>query len=229
MNKQFYILMLVMFVVVASCKKSEFSSATRHSRNGKVSYTKNFEFERNRKSKTKPIQSQRSYEKPASSQVVSARQLPTFEITKFTPANSNQNLIASTSTDAVVIQKERTLASSIPSDFFRMELDKKMKAISVPDTYRGDSPKYNTIKTKPGNYQHQKTERLGLTGFILTLIAWVLVYAGFLCILGIIFGAVSLHKINKHPERFKGRGFAIVSIILGIVGIIIGTIVLIAL
>src|ERR1035437_916259 len=148
---------------------------------------------------------------------------------RFLTERGYQNLIASTSTDAVVIQKERVLASSIPSDFFRIDLDKKMKALSVPDTFRGDSPKYNNIKTNSGNYQHRKTEGLGLTGFILTLIAWVIVYTGFLCILGIIFGAVSLHKINKHPERFKGRGFAIVSIILGIVGLIIGTIVLLAL
>lgn len=104
-----------------------------------------------------------------------------------------------------------------------------MKAIAIPDTYRGDSPKYNNIKTNPGNYQHRKTEGLGLAGFIITLVAWVLVYADVLCILGIIFGAISLHKIHKHPERFKGRGFAIVSLILGIVGLAIGTIVLLAL
>lgn len=73
------------------------------------------------------------------------------------------------------------------------------------------------VKTK----KDRKIERLGLTGFILSMIGiplWLLTpFAGFvfgpLCF---IFGIVSLIKITRNQEKFRGAGFALISILLGL-------------
>lgn len=51
---------------------------------------------------------------------------------------------------------------------------------------------------------------LGIVGFFIPF---------FPCIAAIIFGIISLNKINSEPDKFKGRRMAIAGIVLGIVGI----------
>lgn len=80
-------------------------------------------------------------------------------------------------------------------------------------------PKYN-------NNAVLKTEGLGLAGFISSLVG--LFIAGIpLGAIAIIFGAISLSKIKKNPQRYKGRGFAIASVVIGIIDVI-ATIILLA-
>jgi hypothetical protein len=65
----------------------------------------------------------------------------------------------------------------------------------------------------------QQVEGLGLAGMIASIIG--LFVAGIvLGSLAIVFGFISLSKIEKHPDRFKGRGFAIASIILGVIALV---------
>jgi hypothetical protein len=64
-----------------------------------------------------------------------------------------------------------------------------------------------------------KTEGLGLAGFISGLVG-LFVASIPLGIIAVIFGSISLSKIKKQPRRFKGRGFAIASIILGIIDVV---------
>jgi hypothetical protein len=42
-----------------------------------------------------------------------------------------------------------------------------------------------------------------------------------MCLLALIFGAVSLGKISKNPDKFKGKGFGITALIMGILGVLI--------
>lgn len=63
-----------------------------------------------------------------------------------------------------------------------------------------------------------KTEGLGLAGFITGLVG-LFVLGIVLGIISIIFGAISLGKISKQPEKYKGKGFAITSLILGILDV----------
>lgn len=64
-----------------------------------------------------------------------------------------------------------------------------------------------------------KTEGLGLAGFISGLVG--LFIAGIpLGLIAVIFGGISLSKIKKHPQRYKGKGFAIASIILGLIDVV---------
>ncbi len=65
-----------------------------------------------------------------------------------------------------------------------------------------------------------KIEGLGLAGMIVGLVG--LFILGIPCgIVAIVFGAISLAKIKIHPEKFKGKGFAIASLVLGIVDVVV--------
>ena len=64
-----------------------------------------------------------------------------------------------------------------------------------------------------------KMEGLGLTGFIASLVG--LFIGGIpLGLIGVIFGGISLSKIKRNPARYRGRGIAIASIIIGFVDIV---------
>lgn len=68
----------------------------------------------------------------------------------------------------------------------------------------------------------RKNEGLGIAGFVLGIVGWFTPYLGFImCLLALIFGAVSLGKIVKNPDKFKGKGFSITALIMGILGILI--------
>lgn len=67
-----------------------------------------------------------------------------------------------------------------------------------------------------------KWSKTAIVGFIVSI---VLIWAyGLGPILAIILGIVSIIKINKSKGELKGMGFSIASIILGIIGLLIGTI-----
>jgi len=83
-----------------------------------------------------------------------------------------------------------------------------------------------TIYTKKENHartadDQRKVEGLGLAGFIIGIVGWFMPFGIGLvmCLLAIIFGAISLGKISNNPEKYKGKGFAITSLILGIAGV----------
>jgi hypothetical protein len=64
----------------------------------------------------------------------------------------------------------------------------------------------------------KKTEGMGLAAFICSLGG--LIIAGIpLGILAVVLGASSLGKINRYPDKFMGRGFAIFGIVLGLIDI----------
>lgn len=76
--------------------------------------------------------------------------------------------------------------------------------------------KFNKINDEP------KNEGLGIAGFILGIVGWFAPYLGFvMCLLAIIFGGISLGKITRNPDKFKGKGFAITALVMGILGILI--------
>jgi hypothetical protein len=70
-----------------------------------------------------------------------------------------------------------------------------------------------------GGTAPKKTEGMALAGFIGSLVGLFIMGIP-LGIMAIVFGFVSLGKIDRHPERYKGRGFAIASIIIGAVDVI---------
>ena len=73
----------------------------------------------------------------------------------------------------------------------------------------------------------RKTVKLGLAGVILSVLGLFPFFGLPFAILAVIFGAVSLKKINRNPELYKGKRRATTSLILGILGIAISAVLLI--
>jgi hypothetical protein len=70
---------------------------------------------------------------------------------------------------------------------------------------------------------------LGSGGIVLSLIGLIPIIGLPFAIAAVIVGAVNLHKINRHPEQYRGINKAYASIILGILGTALSTILIIAL
>lgn len=82
------------------------------------------------------------------------------------------------------------------------------------------------FNTRTNIYAPAKTEGLAIAGFI-SGIAGLFIAGIPLGTLAVIFGAISLSKIRKYPARYKGRGLAIASVVVGFVAAI-GAIIVIA-
>jgi hypothetical protein len=90
-----------------------------------------------------------------------------------------------------------------------------------------DNVYYSSKAVKP----EKRLEGVGLAGFIISLslgiiwwfIAWPLGFGG---VLGIIFGSIGIHRCRKNRETKWGKGFAITSLILGLIMVITSLIVL---
>lgn len=71
----------------------------------------------------------------------------------------------------------------------------------------------------------KKTEPLGLVGGIIGIVS-LLVLPLFFGAAAIVFSAISLSKFSKNPELYKGKGWAIAGLILGVISVVYGIIVL---
>jgi hypothetical protein len=70
----------------------------------------------------------------------------------------------------------------------------------------------------------KETESFGIAGFIISMVGLLLMITGFgeiLGPLGIIFGGISLGRIKRNPGKYKGKGLAKASIIVGIIDILV--------
>ena len=85
-----------------------------------------------------------------------------------------------------------------------------------------DSMKSHVVDTR-------MPDKLGLSGMILSFIGFIPLIGFPFAVAAVILGAVSLRKIKRHPEQYRGINNASASIILGILGTAITTILLIAL
>lgn len=96
---------------------------------------------------------------------------------------------------------------------------KKPVKASEPDYSNVDNVYYDSPGKAP---VRRRVEGLGLAGFIITLtsipIWWLVSWIGGLVggVLGIIFGAIGISRCNKDP-MLTGKGFAITSLVIGIV------------
>jgi len=95
------------------------------------------------------------------------------------------------------------------------------------EAFTSDSPIYTSVAVQtiypPAP---PKTEGLAIAGFVSSLAG--LFIAGIpLGLIGVIFGGISLGKMKKEPGKYKGKGLAISSIVIGIIAIL-GAIVVIS-
>jgi hypothetical protein len=114
--------------------------------------------------------------------------------------NLNGPLISILKSDIRLIKYSNGTHDSIASD--------KPIPIGNPDVFTRQTP-----VNAPA-----KTEGLAIAGFISGIVG--LFVAGIpLGTIAVVFGAISINKIRNYPARFKGRGLAIASIVIGIVAV----------
>ncbi len=165
------------------------------------------------------------------------------EVNGISKIEFNNNLVASLDNSIITVEKtnssilidRKEVTATGQNELNAMGKEKTggtlipvSKSDKISDNYTvAENKQYASVYTNPlpqSNYV--KTEGLGIAGFIASLVG--LVVAGIpLGIIAVVFGAVSLGKIKRYPERFKGRGLAIASFVIGIVDII-GAIVVLA-
>lgn len=200
----------VMLFFETSCTKSEFSTTVSQKKNGKTTFKNIYQRDKIKLlSKKSPgtLQENKTVKK----------QRPA-DITRIDPIQTdNEILIASNSKEPVILANSefKFVKAPMPSSHPHEQSIQTVKA----DTIRA-------VRLDSGNRHAygdaRVTEKLGLSGFILTLVGWVFVFGIPLSVLGIVFGAISLGKIKRNPAHFKGKGFAIASLVLGIIGVVVG-------
>jgi len=136
----------------------------------------------------------------------------------FVKLNDN-SLIAVTDVSLIPPEDNFTVSSNNYDNSIRTKIEQKLEK-SKNKLRKKINKNVEKIKTSNSvNNGEPKTEGLGLAGFISGLVG--LFILGILFgLIAIIFGAISLGKINKNPDKFKGKGFAITSLILGIIDVV---------
>lgn len=85
--------------------------------------------------------------------------------------------------------------------------------------YADGSKKVISPVNQQESLKPKKTEALGLTGLITSLIGlWIMGIP--LGILSIIFGSISLGKIKENPSKYNNKGLALAAVVLGFIDVI---------
>ncbi len=85
---------------------------------------------------------------------------------------------------------------------------------------------YTTSAVPDHNYQ-RTNEALGVAGFLASIIGLFIASIP-LGLIAVIFGGISLKRIRRDPAKYKGRGLAVASIIIGIIDVVAMIIILAA-
>ena len=88
-------------------------------------------------------------------------------------------------------------------------------------------PVQNTTNTYNKEVAEPKLNIMAIVGFILGCVSLLINFAGIVGMVALVFSIVGLTQINNNGG--KGKGFAIVGIILGAVGVIWGLVAILAL
>lgn len=94
----------------------------------------------------------------------------------------------------------------------------KIDNVSEVKIHKGSVESNSKIDTNDS--ENPKAELFGIAGLVCAVIPFIIPVGG---LLAIIFGGISLNRIRKEPHKYKGRGFAIASLILGILQITVIT------
>ena len=222
MKKLILSLIMLLLVLAWSCQRSQFSTTTRHVKNGRVTYSNHHGVDRIRsvnarlhKNQVKETNKEMIVSVPPAKELMD---LPAPEIKRPDPVKSSEteNLIASTSNEPSLILAKETM-SKTESGLAKTHNDNQSnQSVFIPK---------NSVKSNPAKhdnargYDGSKTETWSLVSFILSFLGFIPAIGIIFSILSIIFGLIGLGRINR-SYGFKGKGFAIAGIIIGITGLI---------
>lgn len=287
--------MLIAIVIIAtSCNRSQFSTATKHTKNGRVTYINNYHRELSKPSKKKSHQIHKKeddLQKSISAIEKRKVQNPAEpESIKIIPAliPVNENLLASASNEqSIILMNKKQFRSTDNQILSYHNLYRIKKDNCPPDSIKFIAPKQGTtmdfsaeyvIRFKHGTkksvgliYQShdtlfyqlisnpritkfilveqvdtifkvkyydsmraqvvdtRKPDKLGSVGLIFSFLGTIPFIGLPFAIAAVILGAISLRKINRHPEQYRGINHASASLIIGILGIALSTILIILL
>jgi hypothetical protein len=214
MKKTSALLVIALFLG-CSCQRSQFATTARTYRNGKVTYTKKYHRERRKVSKALSDKDEIKYADRQPAGYSDYKTNVPREIVRINPAIQGraENLIASTTKEFAFAPDQGNIQNIKCTEYIAGN------GYFSPDTIsKVDKKKAGEVSADSSD--NRKVEKLGLAGFILSIGGLVPVVCLPLAILGVIFGSISLRKIKRNPALYKGKGFAITSIILGILGIL---------
>jgi hypothetical protein len=213
-TQQTFIYIVTFLLLVTSCQKSQFAMTKRNNNNGKVSYTNTFHLETRKSSKGKFYKNQMKRAVEQSTAVIDIKTDTNPEIRRIATVTEvrYENLLASTSIEPI-LSVAKSVSVNIPQRSLQNNASSRDTCI--------ENKKSKTERNEIHFSDTRKLEKKGLTGFILSILGLFPIIGLPLAIIGFIFGIKSLRKIRKNPTLYKGKGFAITSIILGIIGIII--------
>jgi len=147
--KKLYIFLIVLFLVMGACQRSQFSTTTRKYQNGKVTYINHYSTERTKSLKVTVHKSHLKETEAQNNSIASDRtgvqNLPEPEIATLDPApiSQNENLIASTSDEpSIIAVNDNRIANLYPDT---------TKRITPSKGTINDSIIQNVIKFKNGN------------------------------------------------------------------------------
>lgn len=127
------------------------------------------------------------------------------EIKEITFLNPNNTVLSKTSSDSV-----NKKANIIP----KTKNESQIKNENIWDRTNSDFINKLTPKEVKSSSYEKKMDPFSILSFVSTVLGF---FTGFTFLLGLIFGAISLSKIKKNPEKYKGRGLAIFSFIFSLV------------
>ena len=232
--KKSRICLLIIFLLAVSCSKSRFATTSRHFHDGKVTYTNHYSSERMKlnlhKIKAPATHTRDVWAKTAGNPVENPETINKMDLI----ASSGKNILILNNREKQIspympglhpeFHNEKELAQSKHT---RNPLTKNLTTVRFKEISHGDS----TIVEKRDNNKehaagiektdHPKTETLGLVGFILSFFGIIPLIGIPFAVVAIIFGAKSLTKINRNPKKYKGKGFAIASMVIGFAMIVV--------
>ena len=233
------ICLFIFAILAVSCAKSRFATTTRDYHDGKVVYTNHYSSERRNlgqhKTKRPATLTRDASAKIAGNPVDNPDAINKMDLI----ASSDKNFMVLSHVEKVISQyaarlypefyheKEQTqsrhswdpLTNGLAKGSFKASPRRDSTVVK-----KGDSIKENTAGT--GNTDHRITEKLGVAGFILSFLGMIPLIGIPFAVLAIIFGAVSLKRIKRNPEKYKNKGFAVASIVIGCIMILINIIIM---
>ena len=137
------------------------------------------------------------------------------EIKEITFLNPNNTVLSKTSSDSV-----NKKANIIPTTKNESQINNE----NIWDRTNSDFINKSPPKQVKSSSYKKKMAPFSILSFVSTVLGF---FTGFTFLLGLIFGAISLSKIKKKPEKYKGRGLARFSFIFSLVMILTALLVII--
>ena len=132
------------------------------------------------------------------------------EIKEISFLNTNKTALSKTSSNSVIDSVNKK-ANIIP----KTKNESQIKNENIWDRTNSDFINKSPPKEVKSSSHEKKMAPFSILSFVSTVLGFFT--AGFTFLLGLIFGSISLSKIKKNPEKYKGRGLAIFSFIFSLV------------